>query len=249
MAVNFLETVKNYFTPQFINQVSNSLDESSSGISKALTAIIPIGMENILMKATSGNEGANSVFEMSKKAGGYFSEEPNLSDLHNDEEGSLIPEMIFKEKESNIMSAISKYSGIQKSSTSALSTMALPVMMGFLGRHVEQNNLSASGLAGYLSSQKDNIRNGLPSELFSLTAIPTIVTLEKENSPAYPKNIPGDDDPNTSGIEYRKKDSKWIIPAVVIILVIALLVYFSRGCGEKKTSNESPVTMTNASFN
>ena len=245
MAVSFLETVKNYFSPQFTNHLSNSLDESSSGISKALNAIIPVGMESVLQKATSGNGGANSVYEMAKEASGYFSKEPNLSDLHNDEKGSEIPEKIFEGKESHIMSAISNYAGIQKSSASALSTMALPVIMGLLGRHVEQNNLSASGLAGYLSSQKDNIQNALPPELSSLAGIPDIGT-GHTHSPLIAENNPGQDGLKSSDVDHRKKDSKWLIPAVVIILVIALLVYFSRGCGNSKTSNESPATTTSA---
>ena len=35
MALNFLETVKYYFTGEFTNQASNSLDESGSGIAEA----------------------------------------------------------------------------------------------------------------------------------------------------------------------------------------------------------------------
>jgi hypothetical protein len=53
MPFNLLEMVKNYFTSDFTNHASSSLGENASGISKALTAIVPKGLAVILNKATS----------------------------------------------------------------------------------------------------------------------------------------------------------------------------------------------------
>ncbi|MEO6814605.1 MAG: DUF937 domain-containing protein, partial [Ginsengibacter sp.] len=140
MGISFMETVKNYFTSEFINQSAVSLDESSSGVSKALSAIIPAGLAGILNKATSGNDGAQNIYSMAKDAAGYFSASPNLAKLHNEEEGSNLPSDIFGNNESNVTNAIAKYAGIQPSSAGSLITLALPVIMGLLGKHIEENN-------------------------------------------------------------------------------------------------------------
>lgn len=226
MATNFLETVKNYFTSEFSIMASNSLDESSAGISRAINAIIPVGLAGILRKANSGEEGANRIYDLSKDAVSYLSPIPNLTDLHNEEKGSDLPSAIFGNEESKIDGSIAQYAGIKKSSASSLITLAIPDILGLLGKHAVENNLSASGLAGFLSAQKDQVRQAIPPGLTSVaemlglgglgTAVPSTAT--ELNS------LDGGD-----AIPQRKKNIKWI-PIITILAVILLLIYFSRGC-------------------
>ncbi len=244
MALNFLETVKNYFTAEFTNQASNSLDESSSGTAKALSAILPIGLAAALQKATSGNDGTNTIFNMAKEAAGYLHLSPNLSDLHNDEKGSDIPARLLGIHQSQITGAISQYAGIKNSSVSALMTAALPVEIGLLGRHAQQNNLSQSGLSGFLSSQKNNIIQSMPSGLSSLAGIFGLSALGAATSSTTSPG-PGR---STEMINTPKKRPDWLFPIIIILIVIALLWYFSRSCNQTK-STESPVTTTNTHTN
>lgn len=246
MAINFLDSVKSYFSTEFTNQLSNSLDESSPGVAKAISAVIPVGLAGALQRATSGNDGANSILNMAKEASGYMHLTPNLSDLHNDEKGSDLPNKIFGSNESVVSGAISQFSGLKNTSASALMTMALPVIMGLLGKHAEQNNLSATGLAGFLSSQRDTIMQAMPAGLSSLAGKFGIGTMGATSASMASniKNSVVDATPDMA-IEQKPKKS-WIIPAIVILLVIALLVYLSRGCGETKLS-ESPMVTTDSS--
>ena len=243
MALNFLETVKNYFTAEFVNQASNSLDESNHGISKALLAIIPSGLSGILSKATSGNEGANSIFNIAKDATGYLSPLPNLSNLHNDEKGSNIPSRIFGNNQSQVNSAISQYAGIKNSSVSALMTLAIPVIMGHLGKHAEQNNLSASGLSGFLSSQKDHIMQAMPAGLSSLAGILGLDSLGAAASSMVSDIKLTADDIMPTMADEPKRGAKWLLPLIIILIAIALLWYFSRSCNQTQ-STENPVTTT-----
>ncbi len=245
MALNFLETVKNYFTSEFSNQAANSLDESSAGVSKALSAIVPAGLAGILRKATSGNEGADSVFNMTKDAAGYLSPIPNLTDLHNDERGSEIPSSIFGSNQSQVESAVAHFGGIKNSSAAALITLALPAIMGFLGKHAAQNNLSASGLAGFLSSQKDNISQTMPAGLSSLAPLVGLGSLETAAS-SMSSTIKPDIADSTQTV-VNKPRAKWLIPLIIIIAVILLLVYFSRGCNNT-TPNNTVVTDTSTAL-
>ena len=234
MPENFIERIQNYFTEEFNHHASNSLDESSLGISKALSAIIPVGLEGVARKATSGNEGAERVYGLSVEAANYYSPEPNLSDLHNDEKGSDLAPTIFGGKESHIEKAIGQYAGIRESSVAALSTLAMPVIMGLLGKYTVENNLSANGLAGFLSSQKEHIRHALPEGM----------SFVKDLDYTSPVPVGDDIDPDINvseaSITERPKKKTWLLPIIIIVLVIAMLIYFSKGCGETKTSNESP---------
>lgn len=244
MGISFMETVKNYFTSEFINQSAVSLDESSSGVSKALFAIIPAGLAGILNKATSGNDGAQNVYSMAKDAAGYFSASPNLAKLHNEEEGSNLPSDIFGNSESHVTNAIAKYAGIKQLSAGSLITLALPVIMGLLGKHIEENNLSASGLSGFLSSQKENIINAMPSGLSSLAGILGLGDLAGASmATSYTKSLSVE---NTDEVaDTRKGGMKWLLPLILIIAVIALLIYFSKGCN-KPANDQAPPADTSS---
>ncbi len=245
MALNFLETIKNYFTGEFNIQAANSLDESSTGVSKGVSAIIPIGLAGILRKATSENEGANSVFSMATDVAGYFPQSPNLSDLHNEERGSDIPSRIFGNNQSLVDSAVSKFAGITNSSASSLMTLAMPVIMGLLGKHAEQNNLSASGLSGFLSSQKDNILQAMPPGMSSLAGILGLGSLGAVPS-SLSSNIKSDVVDSTETIvDKPRANAKWLFPLIIIIAVIALLWYFSKSCNNTRQNN-TVVTDTSA---
>ena len=244
MPLNFLETVKSYFTAEFSNQAANSLDESSSGVSKALSAIIPVSLAGILNKATSGNEGAESIFNMAKGAIGYFSTLPNLSNLNNDEAGSEIPSKIFVSDESQITRAVSQFSGIKNSSASSLITLALPAIMGLLGKQAQQSNLSASGLSGFLSSQKDNIMQTMPSGLSSLAGMLGLGSIGAAASSMASNIKSGVVDTTQAIADKPAGGAKWLLPLILILAAIALLWYFSRSCN--KSTENTVVTDTSA---
>ena len=238
MSFNLLETVKNYFTSEFTIQASTALGESNSGISKALTAIIPTGLAGILNKATSGTDGANSIFDMAKNAISSISGNTNLSSPENTQKGSNMLSGLFGNSRPAIVNAISNFAGIKESSSSSLMSMGLPAIMGLLGKHAEQNNLTPSGLAGFLSSQKEHIMNALPPGLSSLAGVAGLGTLGTADSTVVSHPKP---DEIVSEVDFSKKydRSQIVVPLILIVVAIALLWYFSRSCGQTIPSNAS----------
>lgn len=247
MAFNLIEMVKNYFTADFTNQASSALGENTSGISKALSAIIPTSLAGILNKSNSGTAGANDVFEMAKSSVNNISTSNSVPLAVDQAKGNSIMTGLFDGKQSAIIGAISAFSGIKDSSTSSLMSMALPAIMGLLGRHAEQNNLSASGLAGFLSSQKDHIMQAMPAGLTSLAGMLGLSSLEgaashlKSTDLKNTAHSPIDDVKTIS----ETRTAKWLVPLIVILIVIAGLWYFSRSCNETKPSTAT-VTDTTA---
>ena len=248
MAFNLMETVKNYFTSEFTNQASSSLGESSSGISKALTAIIPTGLAGILSKATSGSDGANSIFDMAKNAIGSISGNSNLSSPENTQNGTSMLSSLFGSNQSGIVSAISNFAGIKNSSASSLMSMGLPAIMGLLGKHAEQNNLTPSGLSGFLSSQKDHIMNALPSGLSSVTGMLGLGAAGTAAA-SVASHLKSGVTNTSHQIEEKAKGTNWLVPLILILIAVALLWYFSRSCGETRQSTAASTDTSAAAQN
>ncbi len=246
MSFNLMETVKNYFTSEFTTQASSSLGESTSGISQAMSAIIPTGLAGILGKATSGTQGSNDILSMAKNSIGNVSGgTANLMENTNQNQGSNILSSLFGGNQSGVVNAISKFAGLKNSSVSSLMSMGIPVILGILGKHAEQNNLSASGMSGFLTSQKDNIMQAMPAGLSSITGMLGLGSMGAAASSMASKVKSGvSDTTNTAqSIVDKPGENKWLLPVIIILAAIALLWYFSKSCNNKK-QDTSEVTNT-----
>lgn len=261
MSFNLLETVKNHFNSDFTNQASTSLGESSSGISKALSAIIPTGLAGILSKATSGHDGASSVLDMAKQAAGNLPSTPSLTAGQDNNSGGILSSL-FGNNQSGIVSSISQYAGIKESSASSLLNAGVPSMMGILGKHVDQSNLSPSGLSDFLSSQKDSIMNAMPSGLSSLTrqlglgsigaaassptsGIKSSVGSAGSSASSLASNVKSSVvDRTQSVVDPPNGGAKWLLPLILILAAIALLWYFSRSCNKSSDTTTTTDTLT-----
>jgi hypothetical protein len=235
MSFNLMETVKNHFTSEFTNQASSTLGESSSGISKALTAIIPAGLAAILSKSTSGTEGANSIFNIAKDAASKVSENTSAVPTEGIQKGSSLAASLFGANQSGIVNGISKFAGIKDSSASSLMSMGLPAIFGVLGKYSEQNNLSASGLSGFLSSQKDHIMQAMPSGSSSLAGMLGLDPLDA-SSASLATNATSEANKAIEEIKDESKGNNWFLPLVFVVIAIGLLLYFSKSCGETRPS-------------
>lgn len=236
-----MEIVKNYFTSEFTKQASSALGEDSSGISKALTAILPTGLAGILNKATSGDQGANDILSMAKNAISSISGSANLTSGENITKGGGILSSLFGNSQSGIIDTISGFAGIKHSSASSLMSMGLPAIMGLLGKHAEQNNLSASGLSGFLSSQKGHIMNALPSGLSSITGLLGLGSFGTTASSAT-----SDIKSATTHVVHEIEDkssgrASWLLPLIIILAALALLWYFSKSCNQTKPSTAADI--------
>lgn len=243
MSFNLLDSVKKYFSDEFVNQATSSWGESNSGISKALSAIIPTGLAGIIHKATTGPDGANNIFNMAKNASAALPSTPNYNNLSSTAPAAgNILSSLFGGNQSGIISMITRFAGIKESSVSSLMSLGLPVILGMVGKHAEQNNLSPSGLSQFLTSQKDTVIRALPvglssmlpmlglgatgSTLSSTSAAKPAAAFRKEEE----KNMP----PGT----------KWLMLLILLVAGLALLWYFMKNRDQKSSLATSMDTTT-----
>ena len=112
---------------------------------------------------------------------------------------------------------------------------ALPSILRILGTHVQERNLSASGLSGFLASQRDHITQAIPSELSPLAGTLGLsmsdISSASHRTPGLSNNLSYDDKPINR--------NNWVVPLIFIIIVIGLLCYFSKSCNQTKPSPAS----------
>jgi outer membrane protein OmpA-like peptidoglycan-associated protein len=162
-----MDAAKGLFTSELLGKASSFLGESEGGISKAMTGIVPTVLSGLVNK-TSTHEGAGAVAHMVEEQsnagilgnlGGFFGNDGG--GLLN--KGAGLLSSLFGAKSDGITSLISNFAGVKSSTATSLLSMALPAVLGLIGKHTSGGG--ASGIASLLSSQKDNIAAAMPAGL------------------------------------------------------------------------------------
>ncbi len=166
MSFNLIDAAKGLFTSELVGKASSFLGESETGVSKAIGGIVPTVLSGLLSK-TSNHEGAGAVAQMvgEQHDSGILG---SLGSFFGNDGGGLLNKGagllsgLFGNKTDGITSLISNFAGIKSSSTSSLLSMALPAVLGLIGKNAGGG---ASGIASFLSGQKSNIAAAVPSGL------------------------------------------------------------------------------------
>ncbi len=161
-----VQLVRTYFTSDFYKEAAKILDERKYETEKALSAILPLVLGAMLHKATATKESCESIFKDCQNAERVFSVNYDFDLLT-----SQTPQAeykLFDKKDADVEQEIAKYSGIKSSSVTGLISLAVPAILGLLGKHILRNKLSASGLAGFLSSQENYIALSIPAPFISM---------------------------------------------------------------------------------
>jgi OmpA-OmpF porin, OOP family len=170
MSIDLLGLVKDQLTSAAVGKISEFLGESSENTQSAVSAAMPTLLGGIMEKAST-TEGAGSILNLLKDGGHDGSLLGNLSGLLGSGDGisgllsggSGIISSLLGDKVGGIVDLIANVSGIKKSSSSSLLSLAAPILMGVLGKQVSSQGLGLSGLANMLMGQKDAVKAALPA--------------------------------------------------------------------------------------
>ena len=168
MSFNLIDAAKNLFTNELVSKASSFLGESETGVSKAISGVVPTVLSTLLNKVGT-HEGAGAVSKLveAQQGTGILN---NLGSFFGNDGGGLLNKGagllsgLFGNKTDGITSLISNFAGIKSSSATSILSMALPAVLGLIGKHATGSN-GASSVAALLNSQKDNISAAVPSGL------------------------------------------------------------------------------------
>jgi outer membrane protein OmpA-like peptidoglycan-associated protein len=246
MSFNLLDAVKGHFSTDLVSKAASFMGESEGGVSKAITGILPTLLSGLASKSST-SEGATEVANMASDAhnsgilgnlGSFF----GGGDLLH--KGGELVKGLFGGKLDGIMDVVSSVSGLKSGSAGSLMGMALPMILGTLGKHSADNNLGASGISSLLSSGKSSWASMLPSGLGSLLGLGGVASAVTGGLHSATSSVTGGVKNVTSSVSNYADDTvgaakggvKWLLP-LLLLAALGFLAYWllgqNGGCGKK----------------
>ncbi|WP_277110992.1 OmpA family protein [Chryseobacterium taklimakanense] len=160
MSLNVIDLIKGQLGPALVSQAASQYGESESGISKAISGLLPAvvgGLANNSSNSTvlDAITGASSSGLLGNLLGGSS----------NNSLISSVLSAIFGDKVGGLVNAVSNFAGIGSSSTNSLLNLVTGAALGSVGKYAADNNLDRSGLTSLLNDQKGIVSSLLPAGL------------------------------------------------------------------------------------
>ena len=255
MSLNVIDLIKGQLGPALVSQAATQYGESESGISKAISGLLPAvvgGMANNANQSTvlDAITGANSTSLLGNLLGGSS----------NNSLITTVLSAIFGDKMNGLINAVSGFSGVSNSTSGSLLNMVTGAALGSLGKYSADNNLDRNGLSSLLADQKGIVSSLLPAGL-SLASLglgnwsgETAVETEKVKVTSYddPKvevNRGGNTHVNVDRTDDKDAGSiwKWLLP----LLLLALAAWFlwkqcNQPANETTTITDSTSVVTDS---
>lgn len=180
MSLILLELAQNYFLGSTVRQTSIAFAESEPSISAGLQSVVPLVLGGLLVHAQRPGGAAELITLAQQLYGrgllGDLSE--LLAGLQRSPAMDSVPaadmmHAVLGSDYPGVIASISQQAGLRLETVRQLLSVVVAVVLSLLGRLIAQQNLSAAGLASYLESQRESIRNAvstLPGEVGSSLA-------------------------------------------------------------------------------
>lgn len=238
MSSTIVNLIKDQLGSNLISQFASQTGENESGISKAISALIPTVLGG-LANNSSNTTVLNSI--SNPESFGFLT---NL--LGNSSNNSMITNLlssIFGDKVGSLVSTIANFAGISNNSSNSLLNLVTGATLGSIGKYANENNLGASGITSLLNDQKGVVSSLLPAGL-SLASLGfgnwfggnkdtdrvTQTTSSSHSGTTY--NTPRNTNNNNNGMGWLK----WLIPLALLLLIGGYLL--------KKCSTDKEVVVT-----
>jgi OmpA-OmpF porin, OOP family len=144
----------------------------------------------------------------------------------------LLP-ALFGSAENTVTSGISRASNLSPGVASTLLTMAGPVVMSFIAKHIHDSGMTANSFAGELQREAPTIRNAMPAGL-SEVFWPATATATTTVSPVVAQAV------------QREHGTNWLLP-VLAAGAVALGLIWLFGHARRPTINRAYVPRGEAS--
>jgi OOP family OmpA-OmpF porin len=230
MAVNLVELVKGYLTPDIVQKAAGFVGESESVTQKAMNGIIPTLIAALANQAstTDGAAKLSRILDTGKYDGSALN---NLGSLFSGGEttqkaitgGKDILSSLFGSKTDGLVDQIARFAGIRLGSATSLLALAVPLVMNVLGRQRATIGQSPTALASLLGDQKSFLSGLLPAGIGSFLGWTGYESARPRETAAY--------------VEPKREASSWLVPLIVLggIVLVALAWLLNRPAPIRET--------------
>jgi OOP family OmpA-OmpF porin len=221
MAASILDSVTSLLGPQVVGPVASQLGESTDAVQRGLqtgSAALLAGLASkagqpgflgqILSMVTSPANAPSALSNLISNPSSLLSSVTSspLGGL-----GSQFMSSIFGSNTSAVADAVGRTAGVGSSKAGSMMAMAAPLVVGALGQHVRQNNLTATDLGAELKSEASSFQRFLPSGLTSM----------------FSSGVSGVKD--VAVVPERAAGNRWLWPVVLLaLLLLGALWFFNR---------------------
>ena len=173
MSVNLMDMVKGAVTEQVMGKLGGLLGQSDTKKTQSMFETAAGSILGGMMKQSSTPSGSNDIFRavqdhddgvldrLGDLLGGGGREKELI------DSGGGILDGVFGSNRTGTIGTIAKFMGLDNSIVGKLLSMAAPIVMGVIGRHVKSKALDAVGLGNLLGQQKSLLGGLMPSGLTS----------------------------------------------------------------------------------
>jgi OmpA-OmpF porin, OOP family len=164
---SILTELRKLATPELISEASRQTHEPDAAVSKAYDAAIPAYAATIANR--SDDQGfINQLVSLATARSADSDPEKSAMRLASSSTGVDTTtaggwmSSVFGQNLSGVTRSLARYAGIRESSASSLLLTCAPLVLGYLGRLIRTQNLSASGLAERLQRERPQIASAMP---------------------------------------------------------------------------------------
>ncbi len=153
---------------QAVDQISNMLGANQTVTNSAIQMALPMILSGLANQAATpqGAESLNNAIEQDHSGGlldnlmGYLGggmSQPQETSRETD--GTGILGHIFGQKQGAVAQQVSKNTGLDVGQVAKLLITLAPIVMGYLGKQKQQQNLGADGLSSLLQNKQQQIQS------------------------------------------------------------------------------------------
>jgi outer membrane protein OmpA-like peptidoglycan-associated protein len=188
-----LDAAQELVTPALLSRMSGHTGDSEAALTKGFGAVIPMLFASLANKsddqtfmsqvASMGTDAENDINVLTHipQAVGALSG----IDITTPTGGWL--SRLFGGNLSGVVDGVTRYAGVSRGTSASLLSLAVPLVLGYLGRMMRKDGLNADGLAYRLRGQRRAFASAVPSELDAL--VPGIVRAPVETARSVDREI------------------------------------------------------------
>ena len=144
---------------EVVNQMSNTLGANNGAVSSAIQMALPMILSGLAQNAAEpqGAQQLNQALQQDHN-GGILNDLESYIGNPNSDDGLGILGHIFGSNQGAVAQQVSQSSGLNIGQTAQLLITLAPIVMGFLGKKQQQQNLDANGLSSLLQGQQQQMQ-------------------------------------------------------------------------------------------
>lgn len=242
--MELIQEIKDKISKRTIENLAGFLGESTNDVESGLLLSIKSFLAGLMKFGNTETQQKTilNVLNDGGHSGDIFKNIEGFSENHEKTQllvtiGNNIVNHFLKDNTISLVEKVAKISEVRKTSASSLLSLAAPLVLGYVGKQVRENNLDHNGLSSWFSKYSDSIFQSLPPAIGNILSF-------KKSEPEKEIKIKKEDSMAQETKPLKKKSNvNWGILIPWLVLGIAGAYAFGYWYSKNKMKNKLPITI------